>query len=528
MKKQLFVPVLAAMAIFVMAPAAYSATVTYNLSGEPKTLDSALATGVLESHVITQLIEGLVRLDENGQATPGTAEKWEISDNKTSYTFFLRDAQWSNGDAVTAGDFVFGWTRTLAPATAAEYAYQLYPVKGAEAYNKGQNSDPAAVGVTVENSKVLTVTLKNPTPYFLSLLGHYAFNPLNEKWVGAHPDWALTPAEYLVNGPFQLAEWRHRDQITLKKNPQYYAADKVRLDEIIMTMISNEATALLQWETGKIDIIETHIPLPDVPRLKKQGVLQTVPYLGTYYVALQHEKKPFDDPRVRRAFALAVDREQITRAILRGGQPEALALVPPGIDIEGVGDYRKSTGDLFKQNVAEAKKLLAAAGYPNGRGLPPVRYTYNDLQMHRTIGEALQRMWLENLGVRVQLQVQEYKVYIQTLHSKNFQTLRAGWIGDFIDPTAFLDMFVSGAGNNSFNYSSDVFDGLLQKSRQTTDTVARTALLRQAEKQLIAEDMAVIPLFYYVNHYLQKPHVKGVVRNPTGTLDFREAYLDSK
>jgi len=213
---------------------------------------------------------------------------------------------------------------------------------------------------------------------------------------------------------------------------------------------------------------------------------------------------------------------------LRGGQPEARALVPPGIEVEGAGDYRKSTGDLFKQNVAEAKKLLAEAGYPNGRGLPQIRYLYNDLQMHRTIAEALQRMWLENLGARVTLQVQEYKVYIQNLHSKNYQMARAGWIADFVDPTAFLDMYETGAGNNSFNYSSPEFDQLLTKSRETADSAARLQVLRQAEKKLIGEDMAVIPLFFYVNHFLQKPHVKGVVRNATGTLDFREAYLEGR
>lgn len=500
--------------------------IRFNVGVEPKTLDPHLITGVPESHVLNTLIEGLVLLDEKGKALPGIAERWEVSPDGKTYTFHLRDAKWSNREPVTADDFVFGWRRCLAPATAAEYAYQLYLIKGAEEYNTGKSKDPSTVAAKAVDQKTLQVELKNPTPYFTAVLAHAAFSPLKESWIKANPQWSTQPDKYLCNGPFVFDTWRHSDRIIVKKNPHYYNADKVRLDGVEMFMITNESTALLQWEAGKLDIIETNVPLPDIPRLKKQGKLQVEPYLGVYYVAVQNEKKPFDDVRVRKALSLAVNRQQITDAILRSGQPPARAFIPPGITLENGKDYRVSSGDLFKEDIAEAKRLLKEAGYPNGRGLPRIRYLYNDVQMHRTIGEALQRMWLENIGVKVDLQVQEWKVYIQNLHAENFQIARAGWIGDYVDPLAFLDMFQTGAGNNNFKYSNPKFDALVAESRATTDTAKRLENFRAAEKILIADDMAVIPLYFYVNPVLQQPYVKGVRRNPTSSVYFHQAYIE--
>jgi oligopeptide transport system substrate-binding protein len=516
--------VLLLLALCASAPA--DRRITFNLSGEPKTIDPHLATGVLDAYVINELIEGLTTLDEKGLPQPAMAERWDVSPDGKTYTFHLRQAKWTNGEPVTAADFVFGWRRSLAPETASEYAYQVFLVEGAEEYNSGKTKDPATVGVRAIAPDTLEVKLKNPTPYFLSLLAHIAYAPAPEKVVRANPRWASDPATYVGNGPFTLAEWRHNDRIVLKKNPAYYAADSVKLDGIDMTMIANESTALLQWEGGKVDILETYVPLPDVPRLKKEGKLQVAPYLGTYYVAVQNAQKPFNDVRVRKAFALALNRRQITESILRQGQPPALALVPPGITLQDGKDYRKSGGDLFKEDIAEAKRLLAEAGYPNGRGFPRVKYLFNDIQQHRTIGEALQQMWQQNLGVKVDLQVQEYKVYLQNLHAENYQLARAGWIGDFLDPVAFLDMYVTGAGNNDFKYSSAEFDKLVADSRATTDTVARMELLRKAEKKAIGDDMAVIPLFFYIDPFLQKPNIKGVVRNPLGYVYLKGATID--
>ena len=498
--------------------------ITYNLGADPRTLDPALANGVPEAHVILNIIEGLTRTDEKGEPVPAMAERWEVSPDGRTHTFHLRDARWMNGEPVTADDFVYGWLRNLDPRTGGEYAYMLFLVEGAEDYNAGKTTDTATVAVRAVNDKTLEVRLKNPTPYFLSALAHYAFAPLKESWVKAHPKFASEPENYPSNGPFTLADWRHGDRLILRKNPAYYNADKVWLDTLVMTTISNESTALLQWEAGESDITDT-VPLPDIPRLKAEGKYRSNPYLGVYYVAFQNTRKPFDDPRVRKAFSLAINREQIARAILRGGQPAATALVPPGIQMNG-RDYREAGGSLFKEDVAEAKRLLAEAGYPNGRGFPRVRYLFNDMESHRTIGEALQDMWRTNLGVRVDLDVQEWKVYLQNRKQKNYQMARAGWIGDYLDAITFLDMFTSGSGNNDFGYINPDFDRLVEQAKAETDSTRREKLLREAEQMVIARDMAVAPIYFYLHQYLQKPRVTGVTRNPLGYIYFDRARLD--
>lgn len=507
-----------------LAESAQDETLTFNLGVEPRTLDPHVANGVPEAHVILNLVEGLTRTDEKGRPVPAMADHWEVSEDMRTYTFHLRPAVWSNGEPVTADDFVYGWRRCLAPETAGEYAYQLFFLQGAEEYNSGKVKDPASVGVRAITTGTLEARLKAPTPFFLSALAHYAYSPLKESWVRAHPKWTSNPSEYLCNGPFVFSEWRHSDRLVLTRNPRYYNASSVKLGTVVMTMITNDSTALLQWEAGKIDLTDS-VPLPDIPRLKKQGKYNTAPYLGIYYVAFQNTRKPFDNPKIRRAFSLAVNRKQITEAILRGGQPPAYAVVPPGI-VTGAADFRSAGGDLFKEDVAEAKRLLAEAGYPEGKGFPRVKYLYNDNESHRVLAQALQNMWQTALGVQVELDVQEWKVYQQNRQNRIYQFARAGWIGDYLDPITFLDMFNSRAGNNDVAYRNAQFDALLEKGKETTATEARNAALHEAEKTLIGQDMAIAPIYFYVAQYLQKPHVKGVVRNPLGYLYFDRAYIE--
>lgn len=505
--------------LLAVLPAAAEQKLVYNLSLEPKTLDPHGATGVKEAHVILNLIEGLTRTDEKGQAIPAMAERWEVSPDQRTYTFHLRQAAWSNGEPVTADDFVFAWRRMLDPATAAEYAHQLFFLEGAEEFNAGRSKDPSTIGVKALSTGTLEVRLRNPAPFFPNVTAHYAYSPLKESWVRAHPSWPSSPSEYLVNGPFRLAEWRHNDRIVLKKNPRYYRASEVTLETVEMPMVKNASTALQLWESGRIDLIEGDIPLPDIPRLKREGKFRTSPYLGTYFVSFNTQRKPFDDPRVRKAFALVLNREQITRAILRGGQPPAYGMVPLGIETPK-GDFRKAGGDLFKEDVAQARRLLAEAGYPNGRGFPRVKYLYNDLEMHRTLAEAFQAMWRQHLGVQVDLQVKEWKVFLQDRHEHNYQLARHGWIGDYPDPLTFLDIFTSRSGNNDPAYSNPEFDRLVEEAQATTDTARRLELFHAAERKLILEDMAVAPVYFYVNQILLKDRVKGLVHNPLGYMYF--------
>lgn len=498
--------------------------IVFNLGVEPKTLDPHQAQGEPEGHVILNVIEGLTRTDAQGHPVPAIAERWETSDDGLMYRFFLREARWSHGAPVTADDFVFGWRRCLAPETAGPYAYQLFFVAGAEDYNSGKVSDPAAVAVRAVTSRTLEVRLRGPAPFFPAVLAHYAYSPLPEAHIKAHPDWARTPEHYPSNGPFRLTEWRHNDRLTLVRNPEYYAADRVRLETLVMTMITNESTALLQWEAGALDILNS-LPLPDIPRLMREGKYRSAPFLATYYVLFNHSARPFDDPRVRRAFSLAIDRDQITSAILRGGQQPARALVPPGIEMAG-GDFRATSGDLFRENADEARRLLAEAGYPGGRRFPRVKYLYNDREDHRLIAQALQGMWLSTLGVRVDLDVQDWKVFLQNRKQGNYQFARAGWIGDYLDPVNFLDMYTSNAGNNDAFYKNPEFDRLIAEAGMTADTTRRVNLLREAEAMLIGRDMAVAPIYFYVREFAQKPHVKGVVRNPVGNIYFDGAFVE--
>ncbi|MBX7246009.1 MAG: peptide ABC transporter substrate-binding protein [Candidatus Sumerlaeaceae bacterium] len=490
----------------------------FNLSTEPKSLDPHKANGVPEAHVILNLLEGLTRTDAQGNAVPAMAEKWDVSPDGRTYTFTLRKANWSNGEPVTADDFVYGWRHCLEPSTAGEYAYQLFFVEGAEDYNAGKSKDPATIGVKALAPDKLEVKLKAPTPFFPSVLAHYAYSPLKQSYVEAHPKWASTPEEYMVNGPFRMAEWKHADRLILKKNPAYYNAANVKLEEIVMPMITNESTGLMQFESGHIDYTE-YIPLPDIPRLQKDARYTTAPYMGVYYVAFNNTRKPFDDARVRKAFALAVNRQQLVSAVLRAGQIPALAMVPPGITIEG-GDFRKTTGDYFKEDVAEAKRLLAEAGYPGGKSFPKVKYLFNDMEMHRIIGQALQNMWLVNLGVKVDLDVQEWKVFLQNRKSLNYQMCRAGWIGDYLDPITFLDMFQTSAGNNDVGYKNPAYDKLIGEIQHSADGAKRLQLLRDAEKQIIGTDMVVAPLYFYIRQWVKKPSVQGIVSNPLGMVYF--------
>lgn len=501
--------------------------ITFNLQAEPRSLDPHVANGIPEAHVILNVIEGLTRTNEKGQAVPAIAREWEVSPDGKTYTFHLRDVKWANGDMVTAQDFVYGWRRCLAPATAGEYAYQLYFVEGAEEFSTGKTADPATIGVTALSTNTLQVRLKNPTSFFPSVLAHYAYSPLNEKWLGAHPNWTTNVQEYPSNGPFRIAEWRRGDRIILEKNPTYYNAQSVKLNRIVMTMITNDSTALLQWQSGKIDVTDS-VPLPDIPRLKTEGKYRSEPYLGVYYVAVQNQARPFDDPRVRRAFALSVNRQQIVQAILRGGQKPAFALVPPATSKDGSKDFRETGGDLFRENIAEAKRLLAEAGFPNGRGFPRIKYLFNDREDHRIIAQALQNMWMTALNVRVDLDVQEWKVYLQNRQHHNYQLARAGWIGDYFDPVTFLDMFSSKSGNNDFQYENAAFDNALADAKKTSDAATRNRLMHDAEKRLIADDMAVIPLYFYVKEFVEASNVKGIVRNALGYMYFDQAYVSEK
>jgi len=498
---------------------------TYNMAAEPESLDPAKITGIPEGTVVYGLLDGLTRNTANG-LKPAIAEKWDVSEDGLKYTFYLRDAKWTNGDPVTAHDFEYAWKRVLNPETGCKYAYQLYYIKNGKAYNEGKITDADQVGVKAIDNKTLELTLESPAPYFLYLTSFYTLFPVHKATVEANPDWANSPETYVGNGPFKLAEWQHHDKIVQVKNEDYWNTDVVKLDKIVLTMIEEASTYLTMWENGELDAISSP-PLADMERLMSEGKVQTHPYLGTYYYILHTEKKPFDDPRVCKAFALAIDRRMLTEHVTKGGQTPAYAFVPHGIPDADGGDFRENGGYYIKDaDVETAKKLLEEAGYPNGEGLPEITILYNTSESHKAIAEAIQEMWKTNLGIEnVKLTNQEWKVYLNSRKEGDFHIARAGWIGDYLDPMTFLDMFVTDGDMNNGRWSNARYDELIEIAKSSGDQKVRMEAMHEAEA-ILMEEMPVIPIYYYVQNICVHDYVKGVFWDPLGPPQFKNTWIE--
>jgi len=503
-------------------------SISYNLGAEPETIDPALNLTVDGANVILANFEGLMRLDKNNKAIPGIAESY-TKDSDTKYTFKLRDAKWSDGKPVTAMDFEYAWKRVLAPETGAEYAYQLYYIKNGEAYNtKKVTAD--AVGVKVIDEKTLEVTLESPTAYFLELLASPTYMPVRQDIVEANPEkWTTTPSTYIGNGPFKMTAWRPKDAMEFVKNDNYYDADRIKLNKLIFRMVEEPNTYLTAWETGEIDIVENPPPT-EVARLKSENKLIISPYLGTYFYTLNTNKKPLDDKRVRKALTYAIDRQSLIQNVIKNESFPATAFVPNGIpDADITRDFRDIGGAYFKPEgqVAEAQKLLAEAGYPNGEGFPALTLLYNKTSYHAPLAQAVQDMWKKNLNITVNLQVQEWKILQNNRTSGNYEIARHGWIADYMDPMTFMDLFRTDGGNNDPKYSNKAYDDLIDGAKRENDPQKRMQMLHDAEN-ILMEDMPIIPIFFYTNPVLVKPYIKGVTKSPLGFTYFDEAYIEGK
>jgi oligopeptide transport system substrate-binding protein len=534
--------------------------ITYNLGAEPATIDPALSQGIPEANCILQVFDGLTRINNKNVPEPAIAESWTISKDLKTYTFTLRDAEWTNGTPVTAYDFEYAWIRALSPELAAVYAYQLYYVRGGEAFNtsvkvgskyyaamldaKGnpvmktvggkqvaqpnmaKPIDPSKdVGVKALDAKTLQVELESPTVYFLNLTAFPTYMPVCKAVVSTNDKWASDVTNFVTDGPFTLTEWSHNDKMTFVKNPTYWDKDKVKLTNITYLMVTDESTALSMFQSGQMDVGST-VPIAELPKLVASGDAQILPYLGTYYYQINVTKKPFSDVRVRKALALAIDRKAITTSVTKGGQIPALAFVPGGIaDAAAGSDFRTVGGTFYKDDdVAAAQKLLADAGYPGGKGFPAFTLLFNTSNAHQSIAEAIQQMWNKNLGIKCTLKVEEWGVYLDDRNNLNYQVARAGWIGDYMDPNTFLDMWVTGGGNNGTGYSNKTYDALIAKAKETVDPVARMATLHDAEKILMA-DMPIIPIYFYTNPVLITKHVKNFYQSTLGFVDWKNAYM---
>lgn len=515
----------------------------YNMGADPRYMDPVLMTDLVAFTAENQMFEGLVRITAKGTVA-GMAAKWDVLDNGAKYRFYLRDGlKWSNGDPITAEDFEFAWRRALDPKTAAEYAYQLYYIKGGEALNSvklkikgadGKEADnPDAekqiaeaqknLGVKVVDPKTLEVTLEAPTPYFLDLTAFPTLHPVNKKVVSANKDWAAKAESYISNGPFKMQTWEPKKQMVMVKNPNYWDAANVKLEKLVYYMVEEQATALNMYETDQVDIIENP-PSPEIPRLQKEGKLKIAPSYGTYYYWFNTQKKPFDNVKVRQALTLAIDRKAIVDNVSKGGEIPAYAFVAPGsTDPVANKDFREAGGNLLKEDVAAAKKLLADAGYPEGKGFPEVSFIYNTNERHKAIAEAIIEMWKKNLGITsVKMQNTEWKIVLDKRHKGDFEIARAGWYGDYLDAMTFMDLMVTDGGNNDPKWSNKEYDKLIDQAKKSGDQKVRMEAMHKAEK-IVVDEAPFLPIFYYTFPYLQKESITNTFHNALGIWDFKEA-----
>ena len=500
--------------------------VRFNAGAEPQFMDPSRSTGVPEGHIQLALFEGLTRLDKNDQPIPGVAKSWTISPDGKTIVFTLRQSKWSDGTALTAYDFEYSWKRALSPALASEYAYQLYYLKNGEAYNSGK-AKVEDVGVKAVNAVTLRAQLEAPCSYFISLCSFHTLYPVKKAVVEKNPEkWILDPKVFVSNGPFKMTTWKHNSYIDAVKNPYYWDAATVRIQKIRFTLVQNESTELTMYDTGVIDQTD-RVPLPEIDRLRNEGILKISPYLGTYYYQFNTTKPPLDNAKVRQALNLAIDREAIVKNITKAGQVPAMAYTPFGVpDVPGAkGDFRTMGGNFYKNNDIEtAKKLLAEAGYPDGQGFPTIEILYNTLEAHKLIGEAIQEMWRKNLGISCTLTNQEWKVYLTNRTELNYQVARAGWIGDYVDAMTFMDMWVTGGGNNDTGWGNKQYDQLIDRAKTSGDPKVRIKAMHDAEIILMNE-MPIMPIYFYTRPYLQQDYLKGVTHSTIGMVDFKWAYV---
>jgi len=478
-------------------------------SSDPKSFDPQVVTGVLESNINRALFEGLISFhpSEDLAAPGGAAMDVTPNETYTVWTAKLRaDAKWSDGQPVTAEDFAFSYERILSPGLGAKYASMLYFMKGAEDFNLGKTTDFSEVGMRVIDPLTFEVTLRGPTPFFRELLKHYTWYPVPKHSVLKHGTidqignpWSK-PENLVSNGPYRIKSFRRNDHIEVERNPYYWDAENVTLNGVRFLPISNVFTEARMFRDGQLHV--TYSAAPEVVDLMKKvdpSVVRQEPYLGTVLYRFNTTRKPLDDVRVRRALGMAVDRKAICDNVFRGYLP-AYGMTPP------MGDYDPPHGAGF--DPAAAKKLLADAGFPGGKNFPRLKLLIASRETAATLATAIQAMWREHLGVGVEIENKEWTAYLVATQNLDYDIVAGGWIGDYIDPLTFLEMWTPGNGNNNTGWDSKPFAAKLDESIHATDPAARYGLLRDAEAILLA-DSPITPIAWFGKNYLIHPSVKG-------------------
>ncbi|MEG0940857.1 MAG: peptide ABC transporter substrate-binding protein [Oscillospiraceae bacterium] len=555
------------------------------LASEPESIDPALNRAVDGAMMLNHFFEGLTKWTDDGKGNavlaPGQAaskEKVVNDDGTVTYTFKMRkDAKWSDGEPVTAKDFVYSWQRLATPATAAAYNYMIDMVKGYKEVAVGEPvltadgkqeyvdgdgkpveialdkdgtpidkdgkpldelpkgvkehrtyEDISKLAVSAPDDSTFVVTLSNDCPYFEEICAFPATFPVRKDIIESAGDqWTFDPATYVSNGAYKMSEWVHNAHITGVQNDNYYDVKNLGPTTLTFQLMDDAQAMYSAFKSGDLQFT-LEVPTDEISTLLGTGELKIVPYVGTYYVCFQNQKAPFDNPLVREAFSLVIDRNYIVEKVTQTGQVPASGFVPKGVEDPSAtedfrtagGDYYDVTPEQYKANCDKARELLAQAGYPEGKGFPAVEYLYNTQEEHKAIGEALQQMWQKELGVAVSLNNQDWAVFLKTRQAGDYQIARNGWIADYNDPITFLDMWQTGNGNNDAQYSVPEYDAAIDACKATADPVERAKQLHIAEDKLIGEDNALAPIYFYTQKYMLDDAIKGMYYTPLGYFFF--------
>jgi oligopeptide transport system substrate-binding protein len=492
------------------ASAVREQTLLLGNGAEPEDLDPQVVTAYTDQNILLALFEGLTAIDEKtSQAVPAAALSWESSADGLVWTFHLREGlRWSNGDPLVADDFVQSWRRMLSPAFAAEYADLFYPIKNAQAFNEGTTTDPSALGVTAPDPRTLRIELARPTPYLpvlAALPPWYPVNPRVLEHFGATTKrgtaWTR-PGNLVGNGPFLLDEWSPNARIVVARNPNYWNAGVVTLHQIVFFPTESPEVEERDFRAGQLHVTFA-LPVAKIASYRKNqpGLLRTDPFLQTFFLRFNVERPPLDDPRVRRALSLAIDRDAIARRVLSDAYPPAHSFTPPDC-----GGYTARA--RVERDTDLARRLLAESGHPGGRGLPGIEVQVRNDEVQPPVMEAIQAMWAKELGIHVTLATLEQKTWIQNQQTLNYSISTSGWAGDFLDPVTFLDLFLAGGGHNWTGWRDGAYDRLIASAATTADPAARFELFQQAEARLL-DQAPVAPLYFGAHSYLIAPEVKG-------------------
>jgi len=501
------------------------------LNNEPDTIDPTITNNSFATPFLINCFEGLVTYDENGEVVPGNAESWDINDDLTVFTFHLREGlKWSDGSPLTANDYVYAALRVLTPATGAQYVNMIsdYVVNGQEYYEGTASAED--VGIKAVDDNTLEFTLKAPCPYFVDLVSMWVYFPVQEATVEANGDkWTTTAESYIGNGPFKVTQITPGESYVLEKNENYWDAANVQLEKLTYRYILDVSTALTAYENGEVDGVRT-IPSSDLARLKAENAgVVVAPSYGTVYYDINCSKEPYNDPLVRKALNLAIDREALINNVAQVEGEPAYSFYAPGYVVDGkdLTEGRPSFDLSPTADVEAAKAALAEAGYPEGEGFPTIQLSFYADDNVKKIAEAIKEMWEQNLGITVEVSSAEWAVFYDAVQNGNYEVAAMGWSADYVNPMSFLPLlYTDDVTNNSF-YSNPDYDAIVDQVKVETDPSKFGELVKQAD-ELVSADYPMLNLYYKSNTYLIKDYIEGVYMTSSSNIYFKNAKVLAK